>query len=80
MFYSFGHSAQHASPEEIARLEQAEKQMEAALADLDLDITNDLEFHVAMVEATGNRLTLIIFAPLRDAIRLHSIQHQRHRN
>ncbi|MGS2722667.1 FadR/GntR family transcriptional regulator [Porticoccus sp. GXU_MW_L64] len=48
-------AARHATDEQLAAIEQAVKRMEAAESGLDDPLDSDIAFHVAVLQASGNR-------------------------
>lgn len=62
-------AARMAMPQDIARLEQAVEAMDQALNDVDAFIEADLEFHLALAQATQNGLIPPLIDPIVDLLR-----------
>ena len=64
-----GLAAERRSEEDLARMRVAIEAMEAGLGSRDRYISGDLEFHQAVVAATGNRIALDVMHAIRDVMR-----------
>jgi GntR family transcriptional repressor for pyruvate dehydrogenase complex len=64
-----GLAAERRGEQDIERMRQAIEAMETGLASRDRYISGDLEFHQAVVAATGNRIALDVMHAIRDVMR-----------
>jgi GntR family transcriptional repressor for pyruvate dehydrogenase complex len=65
-----GLAAERRSEEDIERMGRAIEAMEEGIGSADQYIAGDLEFHQAVVEATGNRIARSMMHAIRDVMRL----------
>lgn len=64
-----GLAAERRGDADVERMRRALEAMEEGLGSQDRYITGDLEFHQAVVAATGNRIALHVMHAIRDVIR-----------
>lgn len=64
-------AAVHATPEQLAALDKAVAVMDAALNDTEAFIEGDLDFHLALAEATQNDIIPILIDSIVDLLREH---------
>ena len=65
-----GLAAERRSTEDVERMARAIEAMEEGIGSADRYIAGDLEFHQAVVEATGNRIARSMMHAIRDVMRL----------
>lgn len=62
-------AAEHASPEQLERMQNAVEAMDRALHDAEAFVEADLAFHLALASASGNSLIPILIDPIVDLLR-----------
>lgn len=62
-------AAQHATANDIQKMQQAIRTMDQAMEDADVFVEADLEFHLALATATQNKLITILLTPIIDFLR-----------